>query len=115
MMVARLGQHTGSVRKAFSKERPFAMSLASTAGILLTVAAGWSSVRMSRMLGLVVADRRRCCSGDPHAAARRSDKSKQATSLRVTADKHTIPLSPLAEPRDVYERAAVAGRAHSAF
>src|SRR5918999_4721655 len=95
-MVARLGQHTGSERKAFSKERPFASSFASTAGILLTVEAGWSSVSTRRILGLVAADRRRCSSGGPHAAARNSDRSKQAISPRVTPVKPTtLLLTPL--------------------
>src|SRR5215211_2149549 len=97
-MVALLGQHTGSERKAFSKERPFSLSFASTTGILLTVEAGWSSVSTRRMLGLVAADRRRCLSSeDPHAAARRrSDRSEQAISTRVTPVKTTtLLLTPL--------------------
>src|SRR5215216_3366947 len=104
-MVALLGQHTGSERKAFSKERPFSLSFASTAGILLTVDAGWSSVSTRRMLGLGAADCRRCSSsGDPHAVAKRSDRSKQATGFRVTPVKTTtLPL--LSPGRRAPERA----------
>src|SRR5215211_5409460 len=92
-MVALLGQHTGSERKAFSKERPFSLSFASTTDILLTVEAGWSSVSTRRMLGLVAGDLSRWrSSGGPHATARSSDRSKQATSFRVTPVKTTTLL-----------------------
>jgi hypothetical protein len=78
--------------KAFSKERPLALSLASPAGIAYTVEAGWSLVSTRRMLGLSEAASRRSISGpisDADAKANASTRSRQMSALLIACE-HTM-------------------------